>query len=272
MKPWCATFLVFAISSALVHADVTIVQKTTLEGAMMAMAPGGAPSPTVTSKIKGQKARIDLEMANATLPMSTITDLAARQVILLMHDQKTARVALAGDATTPTTAVVPEMKIDASVTPTGKSQVIDGFKCDEYTVSSSVSMAEAGGANAPPEAAAMMKGLVMRMSGSVWIAKDVPGSAEYRTFQKAMAESRLGSPAMSATGLMPGADKMMKAMTDIDGIAYLTEIVMTIEGTGQMADMMAKMGPMRITTRVTSITTDPLSDDLFTIPAGYTTQ
>ena len=58
---------------------------------------------------------------------------------------------------------------------------------------------------------------------------------------------------MSATGLLPGADKMMKAMMDVDGIAYLTEIDMTIVGTGQMADMMSKMGPMRLTARTVRV-------------------
>jgi hypothetical protein len=45
---------------------------------------------------------------------------------------------------------------------------------------------------------------------------------------------------------------------------------MNIEGTGQMADMMKQMGSMKITTRVTAISTDALPDDLFTVPAGYT--
>jgi hypothetical protein len=163
--------------------------------------------------------------------------------------------------------------IDASLTPTGKSQVIDGFKCDEYRFTSSISMAEASGPNVRPEAAAMMKDVVMRMNGSMWVARDAPGSAEYRAFQKAMVESPLGSAAMGATGFsMPGMDKMMKAMTDVDGIAYLTEMTMTVDGTGQMADMMRKMGGTKIVTRVTSVKTEALSDDLFTIPAGYTKQ
>ena len=43
-----------------------------------------------------------------------------------------------------------------------------------------------------------------------------------------------------------------------------------IEGTGQMAEMMKQMGPMKVTTKVSSITTDPISDDLFKVPEGYT--
>ena len=39
----------------------------------------------------------------------------------------------------------------------------------------------------------------------------------------------------------------------------------------QMADMMKQMGTTKVTTKVSSISADPLSDDLFKIPEGYTT-
>lgn len=270
MKRWLATFLVFAVSSAVVRADITIVQTTTIEGGMAAM--GGAnPSPRMTNRIKGLKSRNDVEMPNTNA--STITDLTTKQVIMLRHDQKTAQF-LAGAPSAPattTTAPSISVKADASVTPTGKSQVIDGIKCDEYAFTSSMSMADATGSQMPPEAAAMMKDLTMSMNGSMWVAKDVPGIAEYVAFQKALGSSNLSSALMGATGVsIPGMDKMMKAMGSVNGMAYLTEMTMTIEGSGQMADMMKQMGAMKITTKVTSVNSDPLADDLFQVPAGYT--
>lgn len=36
-----------------------------------------------------------------------------------------------------------------------------------------------------------------------------------------------------------------------------------------MASMMSKMGSSSMTITATSVSTDPLSDDLFAIPAGY---
>jgi hypothetical protein len=47
-------------------------------------------------------------------------------------------------------------------------------------------------------------------------------------------------------------------------------MTMTIDGQGQMADMMKQMGPMKITNKVTSITTTAVGDELFKIPEGYT--
>jgi hypothetical protein len=68
---------------------------------------------------------------------------------------------------------------------------------------------------------------------------------------------------------MPGMDKMMKAISSMNGMTYLTEMSMTVEGSGQMADMMKQAGPMKITVKVTSVKTDAIADDQFTVPADY---
>jgi hypothetical protein len=69
---------------------------------------------------------------------------------------------------------------------------------------------------------------------------------------------------------MPGMDKMMKAMTSVNGLAYLTEMTMSMEGSGPMADMMRQMGPMKMTTKTSSVSPTPISDDLLKVPEGYT--
>jgi hypothetical protein len=266
---------VLAVCSAVVHADVTIVQKTTVEGGAAAMAPGGVPSPTMTSRIKGTKGRTDMDMGTTTIPtnMSTITDAAAKQVILLDHNQKTARVSTAGQKPPASAADAPAatVQFDGSVTPTGKTQTIDGYKCDEYAFTTTLSMSDmAGGNQLPPEAAAAMQGIKMVMKGSLWVAKDAPGLAEWRDYQKAMASADLTTAAMGATGVnMPGMDKLMKAMSGVDGLPILTEMDMTIEGSGQMADMMRQMGSMKVTTKVLSVKTDSIADDVFKVPEGY---
>jgi Domain of unknown function (DUF4412) len=275
MKRWSATLLVLAVCSAVVHADVTVVQKTTVEGGAAAMAPGGIPSPTMTTRIKGTKGRSDMDMGTTSIPtnMSTITDAAAKQVTLLDHNQKTARVSTAGQKPPAPAADAPTgtVQLDGSVTPTGKTQTIDGYKCDEYSFTTTLSMSDmAGGSQLPPEAAAAMQGIKMVMKGSLWVTKDAPGMAEYRDYQKAMASADLTSAAMGATGVnMPGMDKLVKAMTGVDGLPVLTEMDMTIEGTGPMADMMRQMGAMKITTKVLSVKTDSIPDDVFKVPEGY---
>lgn len=274
MKRWLSTFVVFAVCSAVVRADITIVQTMTVEGGAVAMT-GQTITPKTTTRIKGLKSRTDIEVPTGS--MSTIADLVAKQIVILNHAQKTAQVIGApapGTSTTSTTTAPPitaTVKMDGSVTPTGKSQVIDGFKCDEFTFTTTMSMAEVGGANIPPEVAAMMKDMSMIMKGSMWVTKDAPGGAEYLTYQKAMSSADLASAAAGMSGIsMPGMDKMMKAMSSVNGLAYVTEMTMTVAGSGPMADMMRQMGAMKLTTKTNSISAAPISDDLLKVPEGYT--
>jgi len=231
------------------------------------------PTPTITNRIKGLKGRTDMDMGpSSPIPtnISTITDAAAKQVTILDHNQKTARVATGGPTPSPAAANMPSVKFDSDIKQTGKSQTIDGMKCDEYAFTTSMSMADVGGAQMPPEAAAMMKDVTMVMKGSLWVTKDAPGAAEYLAYQKAMSSADLAAAAMGASGMnMPGMDKLMKAMQGVEGLPVLTEMDMTIEGTGQMADMMRQMGAMRVTTKVLSVKTDAIADDTFKVPEGY---
>lgn len=273
MKRWLTTLAAVAICSAVLRADVTVVQTTSVEGGMAAMAPGGAGtmSTNITVRVKGMKSRT--EMAVAQVAVVTIVDVASKQIIILRPDQKTATIAsTARPATAPSPASpVGSVAIDATIKPTGKSQVIDGVKCDEFTFTTTMDMAGFGGAQAPPEAAAMLQGMKMNMAGSIWVAKGVPGAAEYIAYQKAAATSDMAAAAATAAGIsMPGMDKMLKAMGSIDGLAYLTEMNMTVEGTGQIAEMMKQMGAMKVTTKTTSVNQAPISDDLFKVPEGYT--
>jgi hypothetical protein len=280
MRRWFTTSAAVLLFSAALRADITIVQTTTVEGGMaqMAAASGASMTPRVTMRVKGMKMRSDVE--SGPISMVTIVDVANKQVIILRADQKTATIVStkppAATTTTTTTTTTtagtppPTPGMDASVKPTGRSQVIDGVKCDEYLVNATADMSTMRNAQMPPEAAAMMQGMKVRLNGSIWVAKDAPGAAEYMAFQKAAAAEQLAGA--SAVGVnMPGMENFAKAMGSISGLPYLTEMETSIEGSGQMADMMKQMGTTKVTTKVSSINADPLSDDLFKIPEGYTT-
>jgi hypothetical protein len=212
------------------------------------------------------------------IQVTTIADLDSKQVILLRPDQKTAQIIKSGEAGGPNSADAAKAaaaiaaSTDGSIKPTGNSQVIDGIKCDEYAFTLSMNMSEMNNPAMPPEAAAMMQGVKINMKGSMWVAKDVPGAAEYTAYQKAAGSTDIASIVAGASGMrMPGMDKMMKAMGGLNGLTYLTEMTMVMEGgSGQMAEMLQQAGAMKVTTKVTSIKTDPIGDDVFKIPEGYT--
>jgi hypothetical protein len=270
MKRWFSTVAALVFFSAALRADVTLVQTTTIEGGMAQMAAqsGQNISPTITTKIKGSKSRTDV--VSGPINISTIVDLAAKQLIILRADQKTATIVTPPAASTTPTAQGPTM--GATVKPTGKSQTIDGVQCDEYTFTTSVDMSSmSANAQMPPEAAAMMKGVKILVAGSAWMAKDAPGAAEYVAFQKTLAASDLGSSASGMVGMsIPGLREALKAMSSANGVTYLNESTITFEGEGQMVEMMKQMGPMKVTTKVSSINTDAISDELFKVPEGYT--
>lgn len=273
MKRWLATVLVFAISSAVVRADITVVQTTTVEGgAAAAMAPGGGANNAMkaTTRVKGLKSRTDLEVQPSG-SSSAIIDLAAKQVILLKHAEKTAQTYDPAAAAPPAAEVSVKTEVTAP-TATGKSQVIDGLKCDEFTFTTTMSMVDVLGSQLPPEAVEVMKGMSVAMKASMWVTKDAPGAAEYVAYYKALGKSDLAAAAVKASGVnMPGLEKVTQAMTSVDGLTYLTVMDMTLEGGGPMADMMRQMlSGMKVTVKVTSISGDAIGDDLFKVPEGYT--
>ena len=270
MKKLVVTASLVALALVPLRADVTIVQTMTMEGPMAAMA--GGQLPKITTRIKGTKARSDIE--SPALNIVSIADLAQNQVIILNSQTKIAQVI------TPESAAAAQSKIgmpniDASLKPTGKSQTIDGQVAHEHLFSMSLNMAEMSGqSQLPPEAAEMMKDVTMAMNGSIWIAKDVPGTDEYLAYMKSALKSGLTS---AFSGMKPGQnsagmEKLMAAVSAAPGVPLLTELTMTVEGTGPMVDAMKQMGPMKMIQKTSSISTDAISDDLFKIPEGYTIQ
>jgi hypothetical protein len=268
MNRWLGTFAVFLLCSAIVSADVTVTTTTTVEGGMAAMM-GGA-TPKVVMRIKALKARTDTEAMGRT--MSTLTDLEKKEVMVLRPDEKTAIVM---DSVIPDKPGAPPVALpqaEGSFEPTGRSQTIDGLKCDEYAVDMTVSMSGMGGNQPmPPQAAEMFKDFKMMVKGSVWVAKAAPGAEEYAAFQKAAIQANL---AAILTGGVPGAptngfDRVLTKFSSVEGIPYLTEMNVTMAGTGQAAEMMKQMGPMKLTSKVTSVSTDPIAADQFVVPPDY---
>jgi hypothetical protein len=267
MQRWLSTLLVFACCSAIVRADVTFVQTTAIEGGMAAMA-SGSGNRTTTTRVKGLKLRTEADGGGVA-----IADVAAKQVVILRADEKTATIMSPSASTTSTTSTTSPTpaSVEAAVAPTGKSQVIDGAKCDEYKLTSSMALSDVLGGRMPPEAAGMMQGVTVAVTGSIWAAKDAPGAADFLAFQKAAVSADMLTLIAGASGAsLPGLDKVMRAMANAEGLPYLVDILISVEGTGQVADLLKQMGGMKITIKTTSVKADPIGDDLFKIPEGYT--
>lgn len=269
MRKLVVTAALIAVALVPLRADLTFVQTMTMEGPMAAMA--GGQLPTITMRIKGTKARSDIEMPKMNI--ISIADVAEKTVIILNAQTKIAQVITPESAISGAKVQMPSLD-DVSFKPTGKTQTIDSQLCEEHEFSMTLNMAEmaaAGQGQMPPEAAEMMKDVRMVMNGAIWLAKNAPGVQEYTAYMKsAMASGAFAALSGMKPGQSGGMDKLMAAASSAPGLPYLTEITMRMEGTGPMVEAMNQMGPMKMIQKMSSVSTDPISDDLFKIPEGYT--
>jgi hypothetical protein len=266
MKLGLATSALVALCTATLGADVRVTTTTTIEGAVAGMMGGLVPS--MVTHIRGSKARTDVTVG--TQKISTIVDVDAKEVILLNATDMTAKVVSATSMPAmPEGMAMP--KIEGSLKPTGQSKVVSGAECQEHALKMTMSMAEmAGSGKMGPEAAAMMKEMKILVNGSMWIAKAGPGVAEYAAFQALSAKHSMNALMRAMPGIGGGGlDRFMEAFSNAGGLPYLTEMNMTIEGSGDLAPMMKQFGDMKLTSRVTEVSTAQLSDELFTVPDGY---
>jgi hypothetical protein len=266
MKKLCTTVTILALAFAPLRADVTITQTITMEGAMAAQM-GGA-KPTIVMKIKGNKVRSDADIMGNTV--SSIMDLETRELIVLNTAAKTAQVTSgAAPADKPATPA-PDVKVEFKAA--GTKRTIEGESCEDHTFKYSMDMTQFSQGQMPPEAAEMMKGITIIADGVTCIAREGKGVAEYSAFQKAAVQKGMLAVAMGMSpvgGAGGGLEKLMAAMASAPGLPYITEISLSFEGTSPMVDMMKQMGGIKMTQKTTAVSTDPLPDDLFKVPADF---
>jgi len=231
-------------------ADVTLKSKGTGTGMV------GAMSGDMTQWVKGHKTRID-QTTGAGRQTTTIIDIAAKQMIVLDHENKEAQVI---DMTSlgESLAKAGAADISTSITPTTQTRQIGGQSCTVYNLKIAVPM-QMGKSQ-----------MTMVMSGPQCLVKNGPGQADYLAFYRAASENGGFLDAAQAK-IRPAA---AKAMTDMYrqmaelGVPFATEMNIGIEADGPMAEMMKKMNNT-ITTEVTSVSTAPIAATMFDVPAGY---
>ena len=214
---------------------------------------GMAVNATMETRVKALKMRSDIKVMQQD--MSIFFDAAAKQVFTVNHVTKeitnTDPSALAGNFP------VTFGEAAVSMTPNGQTKEILGRACQGYAVEMTVPMTFG------------QESVTMRMAGTLWIADKGPGVEEYRAVSKAAADSGFSTSFMSQGPQAKAMVEMQKAMADA-GIPLAQEFQMTLEGTGQAAAAMAQVGNMTMATTVTALSTDPIADDVFALPAGYT--
>ncbi len=255
MQRFLTCFIFVSLAVSPLGADVTIVSTLAGKGGVAGMI-GGNEGKT-TAYIKGTKMRTEGDRHVMILDAATgqMISLDPKKKEAVIHDltkiQASMQKAIAGE---------PSVQIK----PNGQTKTILATACTGYDMAISVPM-KMGNETLP-----------MMMSGPIWVAKGVPGTSDYVTFYQAAAQSGLffGNPEAArgqGGAQLKSTVEMYRTIATLGGIAYETEMALEFGGSGMMAGMMNKVGGITMITTVTSVSTEPISAEMFTIPAGYST-
>lgn len=234
-------------------ADVTMTQTMT----------GKMSNGTTVTRIKGHKMRVDMTptQGQAGPNTSMIFDVDSGKIIIVDHSKKEAMVSATSEFGASLNKIS-DADMQASLTPTSATKTVAGVNCTVYDSNVAVKFTAMDGQ--PP--------LTVKMIGPVCLSKSVPGSADFKEFYNAASSKGFiftdPTMAKSQPGMAKGMATMMKKWADA-GVALSTEMNMSFEGTGMMAEMMKKVGANKVTTEATKIEASSLTDDLFAVPAGY---
>jgi len=192
----------------------------------------GSDAQDATEYRKGRKVRTD--STSNGVPTSSIIDLDAGRMILLWHDSKRADVIERKDlAELFSERNVPPVK--PTITPTTESRQIAGWTCIVHNVTATHAVEKLH--MVPP---------VMVTQGTMCLVKNGPGLADYSAFYQALGKSTPFDPSL--------------------GVLFAQEITISFKGAESTSELM-DAGTYAM--EVTSVSTAPIPDSMFEIPADY---
>ena len=253
MKKFLVAAGLVVMVAAPLTADVTI--KAMNSGKVM----GFGGDLKTTTYVKGMKMRVDTVTGDTI--RTSVFDVENQKLYMFDNKKKEADVWDMAQFSAEISKSVSVQDIKSSIKPNGQTKQIAGKTATGYDIVVTVP-AETGG----------MK-MTMNLTGTTWIVKGAPGTADYIAFYKAASEKGWIFTDPRAAKGQPGQAKAMAEMYEqlamLDGLPYATDMNIKVSGEGPMAAMMAKMGNMNMTTTNESVDTTAIPADMFAPPAGY---
>jgi len=239
--------------AATASADVKMVAQ--MSGRMM----GRTPSGETVTYIKGARMRTDQTMGGNQL--STIMNVESGELISLNHKSKEFEIWNVADSAK-AMQDAEASGVDVKITPNGTHKEIAGYQADGYDLTVTVKSQAAEG-----------MAMTVTISGPAYLSPEAPGAKEYAAFYSAAAEKGyfFGDPRAARTqaGNARGMMALYRTMAE-KGLPLESRHVIKLSGDGPTAGLFARTGGAEINSVVTSVSNDPLSDELFAVPAGYT--
>ena len=221
-----------------VRADLTIVYASTIRPASQTpkdqAADAAGAGTNMTIKIKGDRARID-----ASPQVTTIFDGKTGVVITLLNDQKTI-VRISSDKMKAVTDMLNKFSSKKAapekpkLTATGQKETVNGYETEQYTY------------DAPD------------FKAIYWIAPNYPnGAAILAQLQSIKSE------------FWDAANTRMPDFRDFPGLPIRTRMIIGKEDQADKSSPSAADHATEITSTITSVNQDPISDSEFTVPGGF---
>ena len=221
-----------------VRADLTIVYASTVRPASQTpkeeAADAAGAGTNMTIKIKGDRARID-----ASPQVTTIFDGKTGEVITLLNDQKTI-VRISSDKMKAVTDMLNKFSSKKAapekpkLTPTGQKETVNGYETEQYTY------------DAPD------------FKAIYWIAPNYPNSAAI-----------LAQLQSIKSEFWDAANTRMPDFRDFPGLPIRTRMIIGKEDQADKSSPSAVDHATEITSTITSVNQDPISDSEFTVPGGF---
>ena len=247
-----AAFTLVACSAA--HADVTLRATVTGESAILS-----GKTSNVTY-IKGLKMRS--EAVSEKFSTVSIYDVDAQKMYILDPKKKEATTWDMGAFAQEMGKAVDTGNVQAAMKANGRKKDVNGQSADGYDIDVTVPTTIGGSP------------VTMTLNGVSWVAKGVPGAADYAAFYKGAADKGWIFSDPRAAKASPGQAKAMAQMytefAKLGGLPVQVDMSMKASGEGPVAAMMSKMGAIKTTTIIDSVEEGPLDDALFQVPADYT--
>ena len=250
--PLAVTILVAALSPN-PGASVVLTEsaKTTADGKVTAV--------QVVYSVHGQKMRVHRIRPEdqGRKGLVHVYDAAERRLVILDLDKQEAEIYDAAKAAAEVEKNLPGDRITSELKPTGRSRTLLGVTCEDYSFVIKAPLTDSAN--------------VVR-SGTVCVAKAAPGAEEYVAFFKS-AETVLTAGSVKAPKSVMAADRtdteFYRRVALLGGMPYAFEMKLEVEGSGLMARMLRGSLTWSREMTVTSITTEPVSEADFAMPAGW---
>jgi hypothetical protein len=241
-------------------ADLTL--KQTVAGKGLGIN-GQTPS---VAYIKGNKMRVDNQSGDKI--QTVIFDIDGQKMYMFDSKKKEADVWDMATFAAELSKNVDASGMKASLTPNGQTKQIAGQTAAGYDLDVSIPAAMGGNKDMT---------MVVTMTGTTWIVKNAPGTADYTRFYLTAAERGwiFSDPraAKGSPGQARAMTEMYKQFAEAGGIAYETDMQIRMGAAGgagnPLGGILARMGNMTMSTTTQSAETSALADDLFAPPAGY---